>query len=438
MTTDTQNEFIQQSIIHDMSEGVMIISLEGTVQYLNPAAADILGMEQDKLTGQKMSSLFFNNEKNDAFGQTILEAIMDASSIHYNLISYYTDTEEKTIYVMTSYLHDEDKKVALIVILTDMTTHVAMRKRYTEQLLTLLDSLVQALAAAIEERSYFNASHTKNMVKMAEAFLAWLEQTKHPWCFDATKKHAFLMSVWLHDVGKLSVPLRIMNKASRLDTGLDTIRSRFGRIHLLDRIALLEGRITSQTFTNREKERQEWLSLIEKINTAGFLSDEEAAQVQALAALHYTEEDGTAVPVLTAEETTCLMIKKGTLTDEERTLMNSHVVVTKKILERVCFPEGYAMVPEWAGSHHELKNGTGYPDHKQGDEIPKEVYLLTILDIFEALTAKDRPYKKAIPLEKAWAILHSMADEGSLDKDMLDLFEKSGAWKVIGEQKPLL
>ena len=89
------------------------------------------------------------------------------------------------------------------------------------------------------------------------------------------------------------------------------------------------------------------------------------------------------------------------------------------------------MVPLWAGAHHELKNGRGYPDHKCGDDIPQEVCLLTILDIFEALTAKDRPYKKPIPVEKAWDILHSMADEGSLDKDILALFEKSEAWKAI-------
>ena len=147
--------------------------------------------------------------------------------------------------------------------------------------------------------------------------------------------------------------------------------------------------------------------------------------------MYYTEEDGTEVSVLTEDELSCLSIKKGTLTDEERTVMQSHVSVTKKILDRIDFPDDYLMVRDWASSHHELLNGKGYPEHKCGNDISKEVRLLTILDIYEALTAKDRPYKKPIPPDKALQILHSMADEGSIDENILDLFEKSNAWRAV-------
>lgn len=420
-----KDEFIHKSILHDMSEGVMIIGLDGITRYINPAAAVILGKKEEDITGEKIASLFFYDERNDLFNQTLLDAIADASSAHYNLVPYYTGNETKTIYVMTSYLHQNDKKIALIAILNDMTSVAAMRKHYTEQLLHLLDSLVQALAAAIEERSHYNARHTHNMVSMAEYFLQWLDKTNHPWQFDQKKKHAFLMSVWLHDVGKLSVPLKVMDKATRLGVAAEKINTRFGRIHLLDRLAFAEGNITAEEFRLREEHRKHWLDFIHKVDTSGFLSDEDAENVRVLAEQHYTEEDGTETPYLTPEEIDCLMIKRGTLTDKERTIMQNHVTVTKKILEKVDFPDDYKMVPEWAGAHHELKNGKGYPEHKQGDAIPKEVCLLTILDIFEALTAKDRPYKKPIPVEKAWAILHSMADEGSLDKDILTLFEQA-------------
>ena len=95
----------------------------------------------------------------------------------------------------------------------------------------------------------------------------------------------------------------------------------------------------------------------------------------------------------------------------------------------VRFPEQLRQVPEWASAHHEFLNGKGYPLHASGDSIPAEVRLLTILDIFEALTAKDRPYKKSLPVDRSLAILHSMVEEGCLDGDWLSLFEQSRAWE---------
>ncbi|MBQ1660616.1 MAG: HD domain-containing protein [Clostridia bacterium] len=426
-----KDDFIQKSIINDMSEGVMIIGLDGNIKYINPAALSILNKNEAEMTGKNFASVFFCDEKNDLFNQTILDTISDTSAPHYNLLNYDAGDTNKTIYIMTSFLKKHSKKVALIVMLNDMTSIAEMRRRYTDQLIKLLESLVQALSVAIEERSQYNANHTHNMVKMAEEFLLWLDKTDNLWQFDKNKKNAFIMSVWLHDVGKLSVPLKVMDKATRLGNSVEKIDDRFGRIHLLNRLALAEKRITQEEYDTREENRKNWLDFIHRINTSGFLSDEDSEKIYELSALKYTEEDDSETPFITVQETNCLLIKKGTLTDEERKIMQNHVTVTKKILDRVDFPNDYKMVPEWAGSHHELKNGKGYPEHKQGDDIPKEVCLLTILDIFEALTAKDRPYKKPVPIEKAWAILHSMADEGSLDNDILSLFEKSEAWKVI-------
>ena len=109
--------------------------------------------------------------------------------------------------------------------------------------------------------------------------------------------------------------------------------------------------------------------------------------------------------------------------------MEDHVVVTGRILNQVAFPEEYANVPVWAAAHHELLNGTGYPLHRAADSLPPEVRLLTILDVFDALTAKDRPYKPGMPAERALAILQNMASEGSIDKNILNLFEQSRVWE---------
>ncbi|MBR4691346.1 MAG: GAF domain-containing protein [Oscillospiraceae bacterium] len=302
--------------------------------------------------------------------------------------------------------------------------------QYSEQITALLDSLVGALSAAIDERTPYNANHTRNMVRYAIAFINWLDAEDSPLRFNADKRRTFLLSVWLHDVGKLVVPLEIMDKGSRLDAGMERVKTRFRIMDLLDRVAECEGRISAEEAAERRKRRTDGMALIERANTAGFLSDEDLAAIHELAALTYTDETGETHPWLTDYEHECLSVRKGTLTPEERSIMESHASVTARILEHVSFPKIYAQVPKWAAAHHEYPNGKGYPNHLSGDEIPWEVRLLTILDVYDALTAEDRPYKKPMPAERALSILHSMVEEGSLDGDVLALFEKSKAWEA--------
>ena len=307
--------------------------------------------------------------------------------------------------------------------------------QYAEQITALLDSLVGALSTAIDERSHYNANHTRNMVRYGENFLNWLEETGHPWRFDENKRRTFLMSVWLHDVGKLVVPLEVMDKETRLGPALEEIRKRFATIGLLDRIAKLEGRIAAEELEKRDAERADTLAFIERVNRAGFLPDPDLARIAALAERTYVDENGETRPWITENERGCLSIRKGTLTDEERSVMQSHVVVTGRILSQVTFPKIYGQVPAWAAAHHELLNGKGYPNHVTAEQIPPEVRLLTILDVFDALTARDRPYKPSMPLSKALSILHSMVEEGGVDGEILQLFEESEAWvPVLGAE----
>ena len=300
--------------------------------------------------------------------------------------------------------------------------------KYSEQIHQLLDSLVGALSTAIDQRTPYNANHTRNMAKYGERFLDWLERTNHPWQFDTQRRRTFLLSVWLHDVGKLVVPLSVMDKESRLGDALKDVEHRFSTMPLLSRIAALEGRISPEQAAAQQAEISEALSLIQKVNRAGFLPDEELAKITALGQRTYSDETGEH-PWLTKGELVSLSVRKGTLTAEERTIMESHVVMTARILDQVSFPKMYAQVPGWASAHHELLNGKGYPNHISGDNIPKEVRLLTIRDVFDALTAKDRPYKPGMPVETALSILDSMVGEGSMDAEILSLFRESQAWE---------
>ena len=301
--------------------------------------------------------------------------------------------------------------------------------KYSEQIHQLLDSLVGALSTAIDQRTPYNANHTRNMAKYGERFLDWLDRTNHPWRFDTQRRRTFLLSVWLHDVGKLVVPLSVMDKDSRLGDSLKEVEHRFSTMTLLSRIAALEGRISTDQATAEQAEITEALELIHKVNRAGFLPDEELAKITALAQRTYSNEAGETHPWLTEQELVSLSVRKGTLTAEERSIMESHVVMTARILEQVSFPKMYDQVPGWASAHHELLNGKGYPTHISGEEIPKEVRLLTILDVFDALTAKDRPYKPGMPVEKALSILDSMVNEGGMDAEILALFRESQAWE---------
>ena len=424
-------DVMRSEIIEDMSEGVMLLGLNGVIEYINPAAERILDIPSDGCANKKLGEVFFEHQENEGFVQLILDAVYDTENKHASLVPFSTDSRTRHLRVQTSYLTMGAKKAGVIVVLDDLTELAELKIEYTEKIARMLDSFVQALATAIEERSNYNANHTLNMVRMATAFMNWLDETHQAWHFDDIKRRAFLMSVWMHDVGKLVVPLEIMDKATRLGTHITDIDARFDRIHLLNRIRLLEGKISQEAYENAQEENSRILRQIHRLDGCGFLSDADLEMVLHLTGLTYTEEDGTQKPLLTEKEKSMLLIRKGTLTDEERLVMQSHVSVTRKILSQVRFPEEYAVVTEWASAHHEFLNGTGYPDHKTGEAIPREVRLLTILDIFEALTATDRPYKKQVPVAKAFAILHEMALEGCIDETVLALFEESHAWEEV-------
>lgn len=321
-----------------------------------------------------------------------------------------------------------------VVLLTEAVSSQAAisitNMKYSQEITLLLDSLVSALSTAIDERTPYNANHTRNMVRYGTAFLNWLDENKHPMAFSEDKRRAFLMAVWLHDVGKLVVPLEVMDKESRLGSKMPEVKERLRTIGLLGKIKTLEGRLSGEDFASLVSDLEAAGALIEKVNKAGFLPDETLTEIESLVSRTYTDENGAVLPWITEAERAALSVRKGTLTPAERAIMESHVVVTGKILRDVYFPKTYQDVPRWAAAHHELLNGRGYPDHLTAEDIPDEVRLLTILDVFDALTARDRPYKPAMPVEKALAILHSMVSEGSIDGNILELFEKSKAWEV--------
>lgn len=182
-----------------------------------------------------------------------------------------------------------------------------------------------------------------------------------------------------------------------------------------------------------EEEHQQQLArlsqareLIEKANSPGTFVDKDLARELSELA-HWEPLPG--LRLLTDVELKCLSVPRGTLTEEERKIMESHVTVAQRMLEKIRFNSRYKDVPAWALSHQEFLDGTGYPQGLKEGEIPLEARILTILDVYDALTAADRPYKKAMPPERAFNILEEMAAEGKLDNLLVAAFKESGIWE---------
>ena len=198
-------DVMRSEIIEDMSEGVMLLGLNGVIEYINPAAERILDIPSDGCANKKLGEVFFEHQENEGFVQLILDAVYDTENKHASLVPFSTDSRTRHLRVQTSYLTMGAKKAGVIVVLDDLTELAELKIEYTEKIARMLDSFVQALATAIEERSNYNANHTLNMVRMATAFMNWLDETHQAWHFDDIKRRAFLMSVWMHDVGKSGV-----------------------------------------------------------------------------------------------------------------------------------------------------------------------------------------------------------------------------------------
>ena len=309
--------------------------------------------------------------------------------------------------------------------------------QYIQEIDNLFHSFVQVMATAIDARTPYNVNHTRNIARLAEKFAAHLDSlTSGPFInekFPESRTAQLVMAAWLHDIGKVAIPLSVMDKPSRLGERIEYVRQRLELVENRLIRSFLEKKAAGAAGREQEEEHRQQLAslsqareLIEKANhPATFVDQDLVRELSELA--HWEPLPG--VRLLTDEEFMCLSIPKGTLTNEERKIMESHVTVAQRMLEKIRFNNRYKDVPAWALSHHELLDGTGYPQGLKAGEISLEARILTILDVYDALTATDRPYKKAMPPQTALNILEKMAEEGKLDKQLVAAFKESRIWE---------
>ncbi|MFZ5634320.1 MAG: HD-GYP domain-containing protein [Bacillota bacterium] len=313
----------------------------------------------------------------------------------------------------------------------------------------LFHSFVQMITTAIDARTPYNANHSRRVALLAGQLARAVNQSGlEIWQdkkFSDERLQQLVMAGWLHDIGKVATPLEVMNKATRLESRLDLVLQRFDyayqartaelyrkKSRLLENGAFSELAEAEAGYREQLEDILRARELVVKCNNpATFIDDELAGRLAEIASIKYRDIDGREQPLLTPEELKALTVRKGTLTDDERRVMEEHVAITARMLEKIPFIRKYALVPVFSAMHHEYLDGKGYPAGLAGDRIPLEARILALVDVYDALTAADRPYKKAVPVEEALRILEFMVKDGKLDADLFDLFKNSRVWEKI-------
>ena len=306
----------------------------------------------------------------------------------------------------------------------------------------LLDSIIKYTVNAIDERSPHTAGHSSRVAKFTKKIAQLInEQSEGPFkniSFTEEQLKEIWVSGLMHDVGKIGVPEAVLEKQNRLDgANFQLVLDRFSRIReniiFNSKIRNLKNDNDEDTKDDQLKsELKEWqnqFDFINWLNKPGFLPDEKEMILDEIAQKTYIDVEGNKHSYLTENELISMKIKKGSLNDEERSQIQRHIIVTKTLLSKLPFPEKWKNVPFYASCHHEHVNGGGYPNGLKGDEIPLPARIMCVADVWDAVTAQDRPYKPPHSPEKACEILKSGAKFGEFDKDVVDLFIASRIWE---------
>jgi HD-GYP domain-containing protein (c-di-GMP phosphodiesterase class II) len=346
------------------------------------------------------------------------------------------------------------------------------RNHLIESIEGLFAGFVTASVHAIESRDPTTAGHSERVaqlsVRLSEEVNTIDHGILHSVQFSDHQLQEIRYAALLHDFGKVSIPETIVQKGKKLyPHQLTELHHRF---NLLRRTWELES--TQQKFSyllnsplahrhqvgdncghclylhqldldlqTRLDRLQSYWQLLNQLNQPNVISTPEfaakidvvVADLQQLAKYNYLDLDGNFHPLLTTEEIEQLLIPRGTLTNDERLIVESHVTHTYDFLKKIPWTKHLQHVPQIAGSHHEKLDGSGYPHRLVAAEIPIQSKIMAIADIYDALTASDRPYKPKLSIERSLGILHQEAGAGKLDRDLLALFEQRQVFAVLSD-----
>lgn len=351
------------------------------------------------------------------------------------------DTETSEVVAFT----EEDRD--LVESLASQAAISVTKERLIEAHQRLFEAFVQMIATAIDDKSPFTGNHCRRVpeltMMLAEAAVATGEGPLADFSMNEDELYELKIAAWLHDCGKVTTPDSVINKATKLQGLFDRIDMIDSRIEILKRdaeISRLRAEVAAlRALPNAEKvsfdsatadrdlaryqqELEADRRFIHEVNHGGeFMSSERQERVREISARRWQGPGGEQT-LLTDNEVHHLTVKRGTLTQEERQVINNHALISIKMLEALPYPKNLTRVPEFAGGHHERMDGKGYPRGLKREDMSIPARIMGIADIFEALTARDRPYKKAMNLSQALNILGQLKLDQHIDPDLFDVF----------------
>ena len=317
----------------------------------------------------------------------------------------------------------------LVESLASQAATAITKRELIDGMARLFDSFIELIATAIDEKSPYTGGHCRRVPELTMA-LAEAAANEGMMQWNEHDRYELKVAAWLHDCGKITTPEWVMDKATKLhgiSDRIELVAERFAGLRAQAETAcwrtIAEGgdrAAAERTLATTHAELTADLAFLRQCNLGGeAMKPADQERVATLAARGW----------LTADEARNLTIARGTLLPEERAIINGHMTATLKMLDKLPFPKHLKRVPEYAGGHHERMDGKGYPRGLTRDQMSVPARIMGIADVFEALTAGDRPYKKAMKLSQALAILARMATEGHIDPDLYRVFITHGVWK---------
>ena len=397
----------------------------------------------DEKTGYRSKSFLtvpLKNHEDEIIG--VLQ-LLNAQDIKTKKVIPFSDSVQKSVEALSS-----QAAVAIT------------NKNLIKDLEVLFESFIKLIASAIDAKSPYTGGHCSRVPEITMMLAESVNDINDgPFAgiqFTDKEMYELKIAAWLHDCGKVATPEAVVDKGTKLETIYDRIHTVATRFEVLKRdeeIKYLKKQLKIQKddslienekkealkkarslYLKRIKQQEDDKLFIEESNVGGeFMSQDRKDRVNKIASYRW-KDNGSPKPFFSEDEVYNLCISRGTLTPEERKIINDHIVVTIDMLEQLPYPKHLRNVPEFAGGHHEKLDGTGYPKGLNHSEMSVQAKIMAIADIFEALTARDRPYKKGKTLSQAMRILGFIKNDAHIDTELFDVFVQEKIYLKYAEE----
>ena len=383
----------------------------------------------DQKTGYRSQSFLtvpLKNHENEIIG---VMQLINARDKNGKVVSFDTDMQEQ------------------IESLASQGAVALTNKKLVGELKTLFEAFIQLIATAIDKKSEYTGGHCSRVPVITMMLADEVAKTKtgkyKDFAMTEDDRYELYIAAWLHDCGKVATPPHVVDKGTKLETIFDRIELVKTRMEILKRDAeidflkrQLNGSLPDydEEYKNSIEQIDENIKFIESCNIGGeFMKPELQERIKSISEQRLLLNNER-VNILTENEVRNLNITKGTLLPEERDIINDHISITIDMLEQLPYPKNLKNIPEFAGGHHEKMDGTGYPKGLKADQMSPQAKIMAIADIYEALTAADRPYKDGKKLSQAMRIMGFMKNDYHIDEDLFEIFVSSGVYKHYADE----